>query len=332
MTGNLYQYDYGQKLIIYGAVLPETYEVHFSNEQYGSSKTVLGDSTGVVIPDEYLTSGDNIHVWIYLHDGDADGETEYHGIINVIKRAKPTDQEPTPVQQDVITQAIAALNAGAARAETAADEAEAAADSLKGATAGAVTLPEGSAATAELSVNDGVFAFDFGIPVGATGPQGPRGIQGDRGEKGETGATPDMSIGTVQTLPAGSQATAQISGTAEQPVLSLGIPKGDPGSVPIDDAAGAGDTTKVWSADKSAGEVSVVKNAFNGLPTEETGQELLDKETGNAGLTETALAVIGLLFDRMPQNETATDIYYSLLLENERLLAIYEIWEAERSA
>lgn len=79
-------------------------------------------------------------------------------------------------------------------------------------------------------------------------------------------------------------------------------------------------------------DVGELNSAFNELPTEETGQELLDKETGNAGLTETALAVIGLLFDRMPQNETATDIYYSLLLENERLLAIYEIWEAERSA
>lgn len=102
---------------------------------------------------------------------------------------------------------------------------------------------------------------------GETGPQGPRGIQGEKGETGATGATPDMSIGTVQTLPAGSQATAQISGTAEQPVLSLGIPKGDPGSVPIDDTAGAGDTTKVWSADKSAAEVSDLKSALNDTPS-----------------------------------------------------------------
>ena len=68
------------------------------------------------------------------------------------------------------------------------------------------------------------------------------------------------------------------------------------------------------------------------LPTEETGQDLLDEETKNAGLTETALAVIGLLFDRIPQDESAVDIYHSLVLENERLLAIYEIWNSERSA
>lgn len=67
------------------------------------------------------------------------------------------------------------------------------------------------------------------------------------------------------------------------------------------------------------------------LPTEETGQDLLDEETMNAGLTETALAVIGLLFERMPQDESAVDIYHSLVLENERLLAIYEIWNTERS-
>ena len=106
--------------------------------------------------------------------------------------------------------------------------------------------------------------------------------------------------------------------------------------VPIDDNAGEGDTTKVWSADKSNAEVSDLKSAINvleeSLPTEETGQDLLDEETMNAGLTETALAVIGLLFERMPQDESAVDIYHSLVLENERLLAIYEIWNAERSA
>ena len=83
-------------------------------------------------------------------------------------------------------------------------------------------------------------------------------------------------------------------------------------------------------------ELSDVKSAINvlekSLPTEETGQDLLDEETMNAGLTETALDVIGLLFERMPQDESAVDIYHSLVLENERLLAIYEIWNSERSA
>lgn len=41
-----------------------------------------------------------------------------------------------------------------------------------------------------------------------------------------TGATPNLQIGTVTSLPAGAAATAQIRGTAEDPLLDLGIPKG----------------------------------------------------------------------------------------------------------
>ena len=44
--------------------------------------------------------------------------------------------------------------------------------------------------------------------------------------RGENGAVPDIQIGTVTTLPAGSDATASMGGTAENPLLNLGIPKG----------------------------------------------------------------------------------------------------------
>ena len=47
-----------------------------------------------------------------------------------------------------------------------------------------------------------------------------------RGDTGPVGATPNIQIGTVETLAAGSNATATITGTAEKPVLNLGIPKG----------------------------------------------------------------------------------------------------------
>lgn len=47
--------------------------------------------------------------------------------------------------------------------------------------------------------------------------------------RGENGAVPDIQIGTVTTLPAGSDATASIGGTAENPLLNLGIPKGADG-------------------------------------------------------------------------------------------------------
>ena len=69
--------------------------------------------------------------------------------------------------------------------------------------------------------------------AGATGPQGPKGdvgAIGPQGPKGDVGATPNISIGTTSTLPAGSDATASITGTPENPVLNFGIPKGADGA------------------------------------------------------------------------------------------------------
>lgn len=45
-----------------------------------------------------------------------------------------------------------------------------------------------------------------------------------------TGATPNIQIGAVQTLEPGQQATASMTGTAENPVLNMGIPKGKDGN------------------------------------------------------------------------------------------------------
>lgn len=79
-------------------------------------------------------------------------------------------------------------------------------------------------------------------PQGDTGPQGPQGNKGDTGatgaqgpagadgQPGADGVTPNIQIGTVETLTAGSDATASITGTAENPLLNLGIPKGAGGT------------------------------------------------------------------------------------------------------
>lgn len=50
-----------------------------------------------------------------------------------------------------------------------------------------------------------------------------------KGEPGNDGTTPNLTIGTVETLPSGSDATATITGDKENPVLNLGIPKGADG-------------------------------------------------------------------------------------------------------
>lgn len=67
-------------------------------------------------------------------------------------------------------------------------------------------------------------------PKGDTGETGPVGETGAQGEKGEAGATPVLTIGTVETLAADAEATASIDGTAEAPVLNLGIPRGADGT------------------------------------------------------------------------------------------------------
>lgn len=58
---------------------------------------------------------------------------------------------------------------------------------------------------------------------------GQKGEPGEPGGKGDTGATPNLTIGTVETLEAGSDATASITGTVEDPILNLGIPRGENG-------------------------------------------------------------------------------------------------------
>lgn len=75
-------------------------------------------------------------------------------------------------------------------------------------------------------------------PKGEQGVQGERGLQGIQGEKGETGeqgpqgpkgadgVTPNIQIGTTETLPQTTPATVTLSGTAENPIFSFGIPQG----------------------------------------------------------------------------------------------------------
>jgi len=106
-----YQYNRGQYLYFADLNLPQAFEVHFSNKQRGESKPQIGSNKLVEIPDEYFWSGAlEIYAWVYLHSGTDDGETIYEVKIPLIKRAKPTDEEPLPVQQSAIDKAIAELN------------------------------------------------------------------------------------------------------------------------------------------------------------------------------------------------------------------------------
>ena len=61
------------------------------------------------------------------------------------------------------------------------------------------------------------------------GPKGDKGEKGDKGDKGDIGETPVLSIGTVTTVDPTEQADISLSGSAENPVLNLRIPKGEKG-------------------------------------------------------------------------------------------------------
>lgn len=77
------------------------------------------------------------------------------------------------------------------------------------------------------------------------------------GSKGGTGATPNLTIGDVTTLEPGNNAEATISGTAANPVLSLGIPAGAAGKTPTRG-------TDYWT---EADRQSIVDDVIAALPT-----------------------------------------------------------------
>ena len=137
----------------------------------------------------------------------------------------------------------------ASAATTAAGEANSAAQQIDNMSVSAAGLAAGSAATAVISEQGGGKHIAFGIPQGEkgdaftyddftpeqlealTGPQGPQGETGPQGATGATGATPEITIGTVTTGAPGTDASATITGTPEDPVLNLQIPRGNPGAV-----------------------------------------------------------------------------------------------------
>lgn len=158
---SLWQYDYGQILHIKGLDLPSTYAVHFSNSiSSGSAETMVVSGNSIRIPDVYLRNGCAVQVFIFISAGEDDGETEYRITIPVIKRPIPDDIEPTPEEERLIDQLLAALNAGVtlatAKAEDASDSADSAAQSAQDAadSAAAAAASEVNAAESETNAAD----------------------------------------------------------------------------------------------------------------------------------------------------------------------------------
>ena len=151
VTSPIIKEDYGLVLKIEGIELPPTYQVDFSNdEHHGTSVTMIGNSDGVLIPSQFISSGKDVFAFLY-HVGADYGRTVYKFRIPNRVRPDRTNEEPTPEEQSVIDQTISALN-----------EAK---EEWEGMTAEAVTLPPNTQATAEYA--DGVLTI--GVPRGADG-------------------------------------------------------------------------------------------------------------------------------------------------------------------
>ena len=110
------------------------------------------------------------------------------------------------------------------------------------------------------------------VDVQASGPDTAKNFAfAFTGLKGNPGETPDITIGTVTTLEPGQDATAEITGTTPDLVLSLGLPKGQPGTsvsrIQRTDGTGAAGTTDTYTMyDSDGGEIGTftVYNGSNG--------------------------------------------------------------------
>lgn len=112
-TRSVYQYDYGQELRLVGfpeGMVPSVFEVHFTGAlATQEAVTMIGTNLQVQIPDVCLRKSTTIYAWLFLHDTQTDGETRYEIQIPIKARPGVSNAKPTPQQQDVISETIAAL-------------------------------------------------------------------------------------------------------------------------------------------------------------------------------------------------------------------------------
>lgn len=116
------KHSYGQEIVFSNIKLPEVFEVYFSDSPTGKAKTAIGRDNKVLIPDEYFLSGKTIYCYILIHDTATDGRMKYTVEIPIEQRPEPTSVALDPVQQDIATEAIAALQSATERVEELAEQ------------------------------------------------------------------------------------------------------------------------------------------------------------------------------------------------------------------
>jgi len=243
----------------------------WSNNYLTDISTVLDPNGRCIVPTEVLTDTGNVTVnlvgSISVDDELTDRLTTYPcKALTVDEDAKVEGDETESITPSQFEQFVSIVH----------DEVE----EVTGMSAEASTLPAGSDATA--SYSDGVLSLGI-----------PRGADGADGKDGADGVTPDIDIGTVETLETGVPAYANITGTVENPSLNLGLPKGNTGDTGATGApAGFGavtatidGTTGTPSVDVTASGADTAKNfafAFHNLKGEQGEQG----EQGDPGVVQ----------------------------------------------
>ena len=104
-----------------------------------------------------------------------------------------------------------------------------------------------------------------------TGDVGAKGETGDQGQRGDTGAVPNINL-VAEELDV-STASVEITGTAENPTMKLGLPKGDTGEVTGNEANMAlGNKAKAVIKTASGSDITFTDGSDNELIKEMTVQ------------------------------------------------------------
>lgn len=251
----------------------------FFRSEYGAWPVVLGETPGTVtIPWEAMEKKSlTFDVGVVGKNGDGTIviPTIWARAGKIVPATEDSGLEPGDPSADIGAQIVEQARAAAKKAEDAAEAAEEARDKMPRIVDGtwrvynAVTESwEDTGIQAEgqdgVGISDAILNADYTLTLtftdGSSYTTPP--IRGRQGERGPIGPTPDISIGTVTTGAAGSQAEATMTGTPENPVLNLTIPRGDPGEVTqaeFDDLA-----------DEVAQQKSAIDNVEASLATVET--------------------------------------------------------------
>ena len=157
------------------------------------------------------------------------------------------------------------------------------------------------------------------------------------GLKGNPGETPDIEIGTVTTLEPGQDATADITGTTPNLSLSLGIPKGQPGTsvsrIERTSGTGAAGTTDTYtmydSNDAPIGTFTVYNGQngtgagdfmadgsvpmtgpldMNGNRITEVGTPTADTDAANKAYVDDALEGVTITTDATPTEDSTNPV------------------------